>query len=134
MPKFEVQITESRDLIYEVEAETADEAAELAKDMDSDEAVRDTFRERQIDWTMPLVMSEAELEDAVEREALPYAMSKAKRYTVEQQADGTHAIFCNGGFVKGGFLSYERPLAVDAASQLADDDEEAGVPVMARAE
>jgi hypothetical protein len=52
--RFEVQITESRDLIYEVEAETADEAAEIAKDMDSDEAVRDTFRERQIDWTMPV--------------------------------------------------------------------------------
>jgi hypothetical protein len=54
VPKFEVQITESRDLLYEVEAETADEAAEIAKDMESDEAVRDTFRERQIDWTMPV--------------------------------------------------------------------------------
>jgi hypothetical protein len=52
--RFEVQITESRDLLYEVEAETADEAAEIAKDMESDEAVRDTFRERQIDWTMPV--------------------------------------------------------------------------------
>jgi hypothetical protein len=54
MARFEVQITESRDLIYEVEAETADEAAEIAKDMESDEAVRDTFRERQIDWSMPM--------------------------------------------------------------------------------
>jgi hypothetical protein len=54
MPKFEVQIVESRDLIFEVEAETADEAAELAKDMESDEAVRDSFRERTIDWSMPV--------------------------------------------------------------------------------
>jgi hypothetical protein len=134
MPKFEVQITESRDLLYEVEAETADEAAEIAKDMESDEAVRDTFRERQIDWTMPVKMSEAELEAAVAHEAEPYAHSKANRYTVEEQVDGTHAIFRNGGFVKGGFDHLYRDEALAAANKMADDDEEAGVPVMARAE
>lgn len=51
MPKFEVCIVESRDLVFEVEAETADEAASIANDMDTTDAVRDSFRERIIEWT-----------------------------------------------------------------------------------
>jgi hypothetical protein len=59
---------------------------------------------------------------------------RPNRYSVEEQVDGTHAIFCNGGFVKGGFPAYDREVAVLAANRMADDDEEAGVPIMRRAE
>lgn len=51
MAKFEVCITESRDLVFEVEAKDADEAFEIANDMESCDAIRDSFRERQLDWT-----------------------------------------------------------------------------------
>jgi hypothetical protein len=54
MPKFEVCIVESRDLIFEVEAEDADEAFEIANDMEANEAVRDSFRERTRDWVEPV--------------------------------------------------------------------------------
>jgi hypothetical protein len=51
MAKFEVCIVESRDLVFEVEADSADEAAAIADDMDATEAVRDSFRSRELDWT-----------------------------------------------------------------------------------
>jgi hypothetical protein len=54
MPKFEVCIVESRDLIFEVEAENAEEAAELANEMEANDAVRDSFRERTLDWAQPV--------------------------------------------------------------------------------
>lgn len=73
-------------------------------------------------------------ERAVEREALPYAMSKASRYSVEQQQDGTYAVFNGGGFVKGGFPSHDRTAALHYARDLADADEQSGVPVMERAD
>lgn len=50
MPLFEVQIVESRDLVFEVEADSSDEAASLAMELDASEAVRDSFRERSHDW------------------------------------------------------------------------------------
>jgi hypothetical protein len=49
--RFEVCIVESRDLVFEVEAETEDEAAGIADDMDATEAVRDSFRSREHEWT-----------------------------------------------------------------------------------
>lgn len=54
MPRFEVSIVESRDLVFEVEAESADEAADIANDLDTSEAVRDSFRERTLDGVEPL--------------------------------------------------------------------------------
>lgn len=53
MARFEVCIVESRDLIFEVEAKDADEAFEIANDLDASEAVRDSFRERTRDWVEP---------------------------------------------------------------------------------
>jgi hypothetical protein len=50
MAKFEVQIVESRDLVFEVEADNEEEAYDLAMDLDSTEAVRDSFRSRERDW------------------------------------------------------------------------------------
>jgi hypothetical protein len=54
MPRFEVQIVESRDLVFEVEADSEAEAADLANDMDASAAVRDSFRSREHDWTVQL--------------------------------------------------------------------------------
>jgi len=54
MPRFEVQIVESRDLVFEVEADTAAEAEEIANDLDSSEVVRDSFRSRELDWSASL--------------------------------------------------------------------------------
>jgi hypothetical protein len=54
MTKYEVQIVESRDLVFEVEAETEEEAAELASEMDAADAVRDSFRDRSLDWVATL--------------------------------------------------------------------------------
>lgn len=51
MAKFEVCIVESRELVFEVEADSADEAASIADDMDTSDAVRDSFRERTHEWT-----------------------------------------------------------------------------------
>lgn len=50
MKQFEICIVESRDLVFEVEAANAEEAATIAYDMGGDEAVRDSFRERIIEW------------------------------------------------------------------------------------
>jgi hypothetical protein len=96
-------------------------------------SVHDAKGEKVLDFYQS-VKDAADAIDAVEREAAPYAMSKAKRYSVEQQADGTHAIFCNGGFIKGGYPSYDRTKALSDARDMAEADEECGVPVMARAE
>jgi hypothetical protein len=52
MPMFEVQIVESRDLVFRVEADTEEQATEIANDLEASEAVRDSFRERTHDWTM----------------------------------------------------------------------------------
>lgn len=54
MARFEVLIVESRDLIFEVEADNEDEATQLANDMDAGEAVKDSFRERVHEWTNEL--------------------------------------------------------------------------------
>jgi hypothetical protein len=61
--------------------------------------------------------------------ALGETPANANRYTVEQQADGTYAVFNRGGFVKGGWPAYDRDAALIYARTLADADEEAGVPV-----
>lgn len=53
MARFEVCIVESRELIFEVEAEDADHAFEIANDLDTNEAIRDSFRERTRDWVEP---------------------------------------------------------------------------------
>jgi hypothetical protein len=53
---------------------------------------------------------------------------KAKhRYTVEQQADKTWAIFHGGGFVQGGYRT--REAGVYDANCMITADREAGVPV-----
>jgi hypothetical protein len=49
MPRFAVTIVEARELIYEIEAEDAAEAEQIAMDEDTTEAVRDSFRERWCD-------------------------------------------------------------------------------------
>jgi hypothetical protein len=54
MAKYEVQIVESRDLVFEVEADSDDEAQELAMEMDSSDAIRDSYRDRAHDWTAKL--------------------------------------------------------------------------------
>lgn len=54
MPMFQVCVVETREYIHEIEAEDADEAAAIALDEDTDAAVRDSFRERTVDWTDPL--------------------------------------------------------------------------------
>jgi hypothetical protein len=54
MTKYEVCIVESRDLIFEVEADSEDEAAQMAHELDTTEAVRDQFRERTLEWTEKL--------------------------------------------------------------------------------
>ena len=54
MSKFEVQIVESRDLVFEVEADSEDEAQSIALEMDATEAVRDCFRSRETDWAKEL--------------------------------------------------------------------------------
>jgi len=50
MARFEVQIVESRDLVFIVEADSEEAALAFAMDMDSDEAARDCFRSREHDW------------------------------------------------------------------------------------
>jgi hypothetical protein len=52
----------------------------------------------------------------------------ASRYSVEQQQDGTWAIFNGGGFVKGGFAFREDAVA-DAKKRI-EADVECGVPVI----
>lgn len=54
----------------------------------------------------------------------------ANKYSVEEQADGTHAVFNNGGFVRGGWKNHDRVGALSFARDLADNDEAAGVPVI----
>jgi hypothetical protein len=49
---YTVAIAESRDLVFHVEADSEDEATQLAEDMEAGEAVRDSFRERTHEWTM----------------------------------------------------------------------------------
>lgn len=51
MAKFTVQLVESRDIVYHVEADNADEAQQIAMDMETDDAVRDGYRSREHDWT-----------------------------------------------------------------------------------
>jgi hypothetical protein len=52
MKRFTIQIVESRDLIFHIEADSEEEAAEIANEMDTTEAVRDGFRSREHDWTV----------------------------------------------------------------------------------
>jgi hypothetical protein len=54
MARFEVQIVESRDLVFVVDADTPEAAAELANDLDASEALRDSFRSRELDWAEPV--------------------------------------------------------------------------------
>lgn len=54
MARFEVCIVESRDLVFEVEASTAEEASAIALDLDTTDAARDSFRERTLDWSESL--------------------------------------------------------------------------------
>lgn len=51
MAKYEVQIVESRDLVFEVDADNPEAAQEIAMDMDASEALRDSYRSREHDWT-----------------------------------------------------------------------------------
>lgn len=50
MPKFRVCIVEAREYIHEVEAGSADEAMEIARDEEVDDSLSDQFRERTADW------------------------------------------------------------------------------------
>lgn len=43
----------ARLLIFEVEADSKEEAAQIADDMESCDAIRDSFRERILDWVEP---------------------------------------------------------------------------------
>ena len=52
MPRYEVQLVESRDLVFEVDADNPEEAAEIAMDLDACDAKRDSFRSRELDWTL----------------------------------------------------------------------------------
>lgn len=75
-------------------------------------------------------------EAEIEREAMPYSFAAPKegnRYSVEEQADGTHAVFINGGFARGGYAAYARDAALAYADGLAADAERCGVPVASRA-
>jgi hypothetical protein len=61
------------------------------------------------------------------------AAARAYRYSVEEQADGTHAVFCDGGFVKGPFPSYDRAAALAVARDLASADEALGFTTVVQA-
>lgn len=54
MPLFEVCIVESREYVFEVEAEDESEAESIANDLEVDDAKRDQFRQREHDWTTKL--------------------------------------------------------------------------------
>lgn len=54
MSKFEVCIVESRDIVFEIEADSEAEAEEIAFEMEANDAVRDQFRERSLEWVTPL--------------------------------------------------------------------------------
>jgi hypothetical protein len=60
----------------------------------------------------------AELDRAATR------LIEAQGYSVQEQADGTHAVFLGQGFVRGGFK--ERSDALSFARDRADEAEEAG--------
>lgn len=81
------------------------------------EAKAQTERERKIR------AAQSELERATAR------LTEAHGYSVQEQADGTHAVFHGQGFVRGGFK--ERSAALSFARDLADEAEEAGVPAIA---
>lgn len=50
MPKFRVCVVESRDYIFEIEADTQAEAEDAARDTDVSESTSDSFRENVVDW------------------------------------------------------------------------------------
>lgn len=52
--RHQVMIVEQRELLFEVEADSPEQAQEIAMDMDATEAVRDSFRERNHDWCAPV--------------------------------------------------------------------------------
>lgn len=51
MPRFRVSVVESRDVLYEIDADSKEEAEEIAKEMTADESVSDQFRESYVDWS-----------------------------------------------------------------------------------
>lgn len=53
MIKFEVCIVESRELVFVVEAKDDVEAYYIADEMNTQDAVRDSFRERTFEWVEP---------------------------------------------------------------------------------
>lgn len=67
--------------------------------------------------------------DKAELERLSARIVEAQGYSVQEQADGTHAVFHGQGFVRGGFK--ERWEALSFARDRADEAEEAGVPASA---
>ncbi len=50
--KYQICIVESRDLIFEVEADSQEDAEEIA--MESEDFITDSFRERVLDWAVKL--------------------------------------------------------------------------------
>lgn len=52
--KFQVCITESVDLVFEVDAESWDEAMSTAMELDSTEAGHTCFKKRNHEWTVKL--------------------------------------------------------------------------------
>lgn len=50
MPKFKVCVIESREYFYEIEAASQEDAEEIAKDLDTEQSISDTFREAIVDY------------------------------------------------------------------------------------
>lgn len=48
--RYRVCVVETREYFYEVEAFDADDAKDIAMDLDVDDSVSDAFRERTVDW------------------------------------------------------------------------------------
>lgn len=53
MAKFLVSILETREYFYEIEADDSEEAGEIAKEEDVNNAIRDQHHESIVNWSEP---------------------------------------------------------------------------------
>lgn len=53
MAKFLVCILETREYFFEIEADDAEEAGEIAKEEDTNHAIRDQHHESVVNWSEP---------------------------------------------------------------------------------